>query len=153
MKYLIILAAAVAAAIILFTTLGYQLQQQTLELAESGSTSGDGMVTIAGPIFCEGKTQAVQTLLDASGFCNADQDCALIRPGCPFGCLKAVRRDAAERITASVAEHSLVGCASCQYRCGYYENPIARCVGDRCEVMSLSRPPLIEPDLGAGFFH
>jgi hypothetical protein len=88
---------------------------------------------------CHEKNAALRPEFDkavaANGACTKSSDCAVLTPGCPFGCYVAVARMHAVEVER--LPHELVGRAPdcrCMYKCT--ARPRASCVRGNCTIES-----------------
>jgi hypothetical protein len=80
---------------------------------------------------CEARRKAIDRLYEDAGHCKVDADCSVVRPGAPFGCLRAVNRTA--DLTAVLAATSAYGktCRTGHYRCVDLDTHVV-CSADKC---------------------
>lgn len=78
--------------------------------------------------------------VEANSRCQVNSDCALVYPGCPLGCLAAVRADAVEEAQAYakdlIDEWELGGMRNCEYDCMGPTEPSCDATG-KCAVEPL----------------
>lgn len=91
-------------------------------------------IDIASGPDCDASLANTRSLIQASKSCAVDKDCALFSPGCPFGCVDAVRRSEISRIKSAYLDHSKM-CGTCAYMCPQPANKQqAVCEKSRCVV-------------------
>ena len=65
---------------------------------------------------CDEIRANVTSLIKASKSCAVNKDCALFSPGCPFGCVDAVRRSQIPQIKSAYRDYTKK-CGACVYMC------------------------------------
>ena len=91
-------------------------------------------IDIASAEDCAASLANTKSLIQASKSCAVDKDCVLFSPGCPFGCVDAVRRSEIPRIKSAYRDHSKK-CGACVYMCPQPANEQqAVCEQSQCVV-------------------
>lgn len=92
---------------------------------------------------CDAHRADVRSLIQASKSCSVDKDCALFSPGCPFGCVDAVRVSQISGIKAAYRDYAR-SCGACAYMCPQPASERrAACEKSECVVREMSAQPLI----------
>jgi len=88
---------------------------------------------------CHEKTASLRAEFDKAvalnGSCGSSSECAVLTPGCPFGCYVAVARthaDEVERLAQNLADRNQD--CRCMYKCK--ARPLASCVRGTCTIQS-----------------
>lgn len=82
-----------------------------------------------------------QEFLDKHQACSQNSDCTLIHPGCPLGCIAAIRADKAtegERVAADLIDDYESAGRSCEYDCIAVCG--AACEAERCVIAAGDAP-------------
>ena len=107
-------------------------------------------IDIASAEDCGATLANTKSLIQASKSCAVDKDCVLFSPGCPFGCVDAVRRSEIPRIKSAYRDYS-EKCGACVYMCPQPANKQqAVCEQSQCVVRDSATKRLEQDSIDLG---